>query len=96
MSKIRPLFCPGPYSDTWSIKCHASLLKFCSIKREVIALLQPSNVRCMCDMGPGPMSLAIALKYLFDPHKYFSAIASRDPSVLKTPIPRLVIEMGVI
>ena len=39
----------------------ASLLKFCSIKSEaVIALLsmKPSNVQCICDMGP-LMSLAI-------------------------------------
>ena len=44
-----------PYSDTWSTKRHTSLLKFCSIKSEaVIALLsmKPSNVLCMCDMGP--------------------------------------------
>ena len=36
-------------------KRHASLLKLCNIKSEaVIALLsmKPSNVLCMCDMGP--------------------------------------------
>ena len=37
------------------------LLKFCSIKSEaVITLLsmKPSNVQCMCDMGPPAMLLA--------------------------------------
>ena len=30
MPKLRPLFYPGPYSDTWSTIKHTSLLKFCS------------------------------------------------------------------
>ena len=54
--------------------------------------MKPSKVRCMCDIGP-PMSLALC-PHSCDTGINFSAIASRDPSALKTPTPRLALEMG--
>ena len=48
MPMLRPLFCPGPYSDTWSIKCHASLLQFCSIECKAVIALATLNETFKC------------------------------------------------
>ena len=54
-----PLLSRAPTLILGSFKCHASLLKLCSIKSEAVIVLlsmKPSIVLCMCDMGP-PMLL---------------------------------------
>ena len=58
-----PSFVPAPTLiatweyryNVWSTKRHANLPKFCSIKSKaviVVLSMKPSNIRCMCDMGP--------------------------------------------
>ena len=57
--------------------------------------MKPSNVLCMCDMGP-PMLLlwsGVPIHVHVIQGSILSAIASRDPQVLKTPTPRLASEM---